>query len=74
MQKAGAWYSYGEDRIGQGRDNARNYLKEHTDASEEIEAKIRAVKGIDGAEEDASTTDADTSTAKKASKAKAAKV
>ena len=72
VQKAGAWYSYGEDRIGQGRDNARNYLKEHTDASEEIEAKIRAVKGIDGAEEDASAADADadTSTAKKAKAAK----
>lgn len=52
VQKAGAWYSYGEDRIGQGRDNARTYLKEHVEASEEIEAKIREVKGIDGAEAD----------------------
>lgn len=70
VQKAGAWYSYGEDRIGQGRDNARNYLKEHLDASEEIEAKIRSVKGIDGAEE---AVDADIEAPKKA-KTKAVKV
>jgi len=51
VQKAGAWYSYGEDRIGQGRDNARNYLKENPEASAELEAKIREVKGVDGAAE-----------------------
>ena len=77
VQKAGAWYSYGEDRIGQGRDNARTYLKEHTDASAEIEAKIRAVKGIDGAEEVPAVDDADTPVTTKAkakTKTKAAKV
>ncbi len=76
VQKAGAWYSYGEDRIGQGRDNARNYLKEHTDASAEIEAKIRAVKGIDGSEDDAaeSKDKADAPASKSKAKSKAVKV
>ena len=41
VDKAGAWYSYNGDRIGQGKDNVRNYLKEHTDMAEEIEAAIR---------------------------------
>ncbi len=42
VEKSGAWYSYGGDRIGQGKDNARMYLKEHPDTSREIEDKIRA--------------------------------
>jgi recombination protein RecA len=54
VQKAGAWYSYGEDRIGQGKDNARIYLKEHPEAAAEIEEKIRTVKGLG---EDAQTDD-----------------
>ncbi|MDF1653774.1 MAG: recombinase RecA [Coxiellaceae bacterium] len=41
VDKAGAWYSYNGDRIGQGKDNVRNYLKEHTGMAEEIEAAIR---------------------------------
>ena len=48
VQKSGAWYSYGEDRIGQGKDNARQFLKDNPDIAMEIEAKIREVKGIDG--------------------------
>ncbi|MDH5601391.1 MAG: recombinase RecA [Gammaproteobacteria bacterium] len=43
VDKAGAWYSYNGDRIGQGKDNVRNYLKEHPEMAEEIEGKIRAV-------------------------------
>jgi recombination protein RecA len=42
LEKTGAWYTYGKDRIGQGKDNARDYLKEHPDVAREIEAKIRA--------------------------------
>ncbi len=42
VEKSGAWYSYGGNRIGQGKDNARSYLKEHPDTAREIEAKIRA--------------------------------
>lgn len=41
VDKAGAWYSYGKERIGQGKDNVRGYLKEHPEMSDEIEQKIR---------------------------------
>jgi len=40
IEKAGAWYSYGGNRIGQGRENAKEYLKSNTDISKEIENKI----------------------------------
>ncbi len=39
--KSGSWYTYGEQRIGQGRENAKAFLEEHTDLAAEIEAKIR---------------------------------
>ena len=39
--KSGSWYTYGESRIGQGRENAKAYLEEHTDMASEIELKIR---------------------------------
>ena len=42
VTKGGAWFSYGETRLGQGRDNARNYLKEHPEISSEIEHKLMA--------------------------------
>jgi len=41
IEKAGSWYSYGEDRIGQGKENVREYLKEHPDTAAEIEGRIR---------------------------------
>ncbi len=41
VDKAGAWYSYNGDRIGQGKDNARQYLKEHPETAAEIEGQIR---------------------------------
>jgi len=47
IDKAGAWYSYNGERIGQGKDNVREYLKEHTDMAAEIEKKIRIALGID---------------------------
>ena len=46
IEKSGAWYSYGKDRIGQGKDNVRDYLKEHPDIAREIEDKIRAAAGM----------------------------
>ena len=46
VEKSGAWYAYGKDRIGQGKDNAREYLKEHPDVAAEIEGKIRAALGV----------------------------
>jgi recombination protein RecA len=41
INKSGAWYSYGEERIGQGRENAKEYLKNNQDIAKEIENKIR---------------------------------
>jgi len=41
IQKSGAWYSYGDTRIGQGRENARQYLKDNPEIAKEIENKIR---------------------------------
>lgn len=41
IHKAGAWYSYQEDRIGQGRDNAKQYLLDHPDFMADVEAKVR---------------------------------
>jgi len=48
IDKSGAWYAYGKDRIGQGKDNTRDYLKEHPEIGQEIEAKIRAAVGVGG--------------------------
>lgn len=42
IEKTGSWYSYKKDRIGQGKDNVRNFLKENPDIAHEIEAAIRA--------------------------------
>ena len=42
IDKAGSWYSYGEDRIGQGKENVREFLKTHPETAVEIEQKIRA--------------------------------
>ena len=46
IEKSGAWYSYGGDRIGQGKDNAREYLREHPETAAEIEAKVREAVGV----------------------------
>ena len=42
IEKAGSWYSYGSDRIGQGKENVRAYLKENMEVAATIEAQIRA--------------------------------
>jgi recombination protein RecA len=42
IDKAGAWYSYKEERIGQGKDNVRTFLKEHPEIAKELDARIRA--------------------------------
>jgi len=46
LDKSGAWFAYKKDRIGQGKDNAREYLKEHPELAAEIEAKIREKAGV----------------------------
>jgi recombination protein RecA len=46
VEKSGAWYAYSGDRIGQGKDNAREFLREHGDTAREIETKIREAVGV----------------------------
>ncbi|MBK7662998.1 MAG: recombinase RecA [Candidatus Methylophosphatis roskildensis] len=46
VDKSGAWYAYNGDRIGQGKDNAREYLREHPEIAREIENKIRAAVNL----------------------------
>ena len=41
INKSGAWYSYGDERIGQGKDNVRNYLREHPEMAADIEKRLR---------------------------------
>jgi recombination protein RecA len=47
VEKSGAWYSYGDERIGQGRENAKVFLKENASIAYQIEDKIRAAHGLD---------------------------
>jgi len=57
VEKSGSWFSYGDERIGQGRENAKTFLKENQAIALDIEDKIRAAHGLDfdmppGAEKD----------------------
>ena len=47
VEKSGSWYSYGDERIGQGRENAKQFLKDNAPVATEIEDKIRAAHGLD---------------------------
>ncbi len=47
VAKSGAWYNYGSDRIGQGRENAKKYLEEHPEVLYEIDRKVREHYGLD---------------------------
>ena len=47
VEKSGSWYSYGDERIGQGRENAKVFLKENAAIAYEIEDKIRAAHGLE---------------------------
>ena len=47
VNKSGSWYSYQDERIGQGRENAKKYLDEHTDMKQEIRQKVRAAYNMD---------------------------
>ena len=51
VDKSGAWYSYNDERIGQGRENAKTYLKEHPDLVADIERKVRLGYGLPLSEE-----------------------
>jgi recombination protein RecA len=46
LEKSGAWYAYNGEKIGQGKDNAREFLRENSDVAREIENKVREHMGI----------------------------
>jgi recombination protein RecA len=46
VDKSGAWYAYNGEKIGQGKDNAREFLRENADLAREIENRIRETVGI----------------------------
>jgi recombination protein RecA len=64
VQKAGTWLSFGEERIGQGRENARLFLKEHADVRKAIEAKLLPALGMKAPESAAAGTPATPTAAK----------
>ncbi|MEJ6400405.1 recombinase RecA [Nicoliella lavandulae] len=64
INKAGSWYSYGEDRIGQGRENAKQYLVDHPDIKTEVYNKVRAAYNMGGAAEADDQTDVNQDDAK----------
>ncbi|MEW5899174.1 MAG: DNA recombination/repair protein RecA, partial [Bacillota bacterium] len=49
INKSGAWYSYGEERLGQGRENVKEFLKEHPEIAGEIENRVRQALNLGGA-------------------------
>ncbi|HHT68052.1 MAG TPA: recombinase RecA [Firmicutes bacterium] len=60
INKSGSWYSYGDLRLGQGRENAKDFLRDNPELADEIEAKVRVAKGLvtnEEAREDAATTE-----------------
>ena len=46
VEKSGAWFSYDSQRIGQGRENAKQFLRDHQDVADAIEAKVREQSGV----------------------------
>ena len=65
MNKSGAWYAYNGDKIGQGRENAKQYLRDNPAVCQEIENRVREHFGLSGG------TAADTMESSKAEPAKA---
>jgi recombination protein RecA len=66
VQKAGTWMSFGEERLGQGRENARLFIKEHADVRKAIEAKLLPALGVKAPESAAATPASSTTAAKPA--------
>ena len=58
IEKSGTWFSYGDERIGQGRENARIYLKENPETADRIESEIRTALNIPQKEKDVTGTQA----------------
>jgi recombination protein RecA len=46
VEKSGSWFSYDSQRIGQGRENAKQFLRDHKDIADRIEAKVREQSGV----------------------------
>ncbi len=46
IEKSGSWYSYGDLRLGQGKENSRDFLKENPDVLEEVDARVRDSIGL----------------------------
>ncbi|MCC4382661.1 recombinase RecA [Limosilactobacillus reuteri] len=59
VDKSGAWYSYGNERIGQGRENAKKWLKEHPDSMNELMDKVRVANGMEPLNEKSTKETAD---------------
>lgn len=57
IQKSGAWFAYNDEKIGQGRENAKQYLKEHPEVLEEVEEKVREVYAFSGSDAAAQETE-----------------
>lgn len=68
VQKSGTWYSFGEERLGQGRENVKNFLKENAEFSQKIEALVKKQLGMTG--ENAADDKAEGKTAEKANDSK----
>lgn len=65
VNKSGAWYAYNDGKIGQGRENAKKYLKENPEVSEEIEKKVREFYSLIPKEEGAEAQNADSTNTEK---------
>ncbi|TWT13409.1 recombinase RecA [Streptococcus sp. sy010] len=74
IKKAGAWYSYNDEKIGQGSENAKKYLLDHPEIFEEIDAKVREHYGMTTNAEEVTTEndDSTTKTKKKSTKSETA--
>ena len=46
VEKSGSWYSFGDLRLGQGKENARDFLKENVDVLEEVDVRVRKTLGL----------------------------
>ena len=57
IEKSGAWYSYSGERVGQGKDNCREYLRDHEELASEIEGKIREAAGVNASAQEFAATE-----------------
>jgi recombination protein RecA len=63
IEKSGSWFSYNGQRIGQGKENAKQFLKENAAIADEIEAKVRAQSGVVGIAQGESESESETAEA-----------